>query len=70
MYEIPFIDRMGIVFVICIIGMIIISLIDYKKGQKPHGLEVDTKMFRTTNGFAVGALVVCGILAALYTIFW
>ncbi|MGE8243466.1 MAG: sodium:solute symporter family transporter [Sphingobacterium sp.] len=31
-YEIPFLDRMGFVFAICIIGMIIISLIDNKRG--------------------------------------
>lgn len=70
LWEIPFLDRMGFVFVICIVGMIIISLWDYAKGKKPKGLEIDTKMFRTTPGFAVGALIICGILTALYTIFW
>ena len=70
LYEIPFLDRMGFVFVICIIGMIIISLRDYAKGKTTNGLEVDAKMFRTTNGFAVGALIIVGILTALYTIFW
>jgi solute:Na+ symporter, SSS family len=70
LYEIPFLDRMGFVFVICIAGMIIISLIDHARGKTTHGLEVDAKMFRTTNGFAVGALIIVGILAALYTVFW
>jgi SSS family solute:Na+ symporter len=70
LYEIPFLDRMGFVFVICIAGMIVISLMDYAKGKKTHGLEIDAKMFRTTNGFAVGALLVVGILVALYTVFW
>ncbi len=68
--EIPFLDRMGIVFVICILGMYLISLIENSKGTRVNGLEVDTKMFRTTNGFAVGALIVFGIIAALYTLFW
>ncbi|WP_370445121.1 hypothetical protein [Sphingobacterium multivorum] len=31
-YEIPFLDRMGFVFVICIIGMILISIVDNKRG--------------------------------------
>ena len=70
LYEIPFIDRMGFVFVICVIFMVIISLIDEKRGVKSKGLEIDTNMFKVSNAFAVGALIVSGILVALYTIFW
>ena len=70
LYEIPFLDRMGFVFIICIFAMILISLYENKRGIKPQGLEVDSKMFRLTPGFTVGALIVCGILTALYTIFW
>ena len=69
-FEIPFLDRMGFVFMICVIGMVLISLIDNKRGIKPNGLEVDRAMFKMTPSFAVGALIVCGILAALYTIYW
>jgi SSS family solute:Na+ symporter len=69
-FEIPFLDRMGFVFLFCAIGMIIISLIENKRGVQPKGLEVDTKMFKTTPGFAVGALIIIGILIALYTIYW
>ena len=69
-YEIPFIDRMGFVFVLCIVGMIIISLIDNLRGVKAKGLEVDRSMFKLSPAFTVGVLIVCGILTALYTIFW
>ena len=69
-YEIPFLDRMGFVFLICIAAMWVISTWENRKGVKPHGLEVDKKMFRVTPGFAVGALIICGLLVALYTIFW
>lgn len=69
-YEIPFLDRMGFVFAICILGMWIISTIDNKRGVKPHGLEIDRSMFKLHPAFAVGALLVGGILTALYTIFW
>ena len=69
-YEIPFFDRMGFVFIICAVGMYIISIIETRNGVKPKALEVDTKMFRVTPGFAIGSLVICGILTALYTIFW
>ncbi|MEO7216358.1 sodium/sugar symporter [Mucilaginibacter sp.] len=70
LYEIPFLDRMGFVFIICVAGMVIISLIDAAKGKETNGLEIDAKMFKTSNAFAVGAMLICGILVALYTIFW
>jgi SSS family solute:Na+ symporter len=75
-YEIPFLDRMEIVFIFCVIGMIIISLLGKRPaapgGESPAGtaLEVNTSLFKVSNGFAVGALTVCGVLAALYAIFW
>jgi solute:Na+ symporter, SSS family len=69
-FEIPFLDRMGFVFLICVVGMILISLWDKKRGVKANGLEVDGSMFKMNNSFAVGALIILGVLAALYTIFW
>jgi solute:Na+ symporter, SSS family len=69
-FEIPFLDRMGFVFVLCVIGMVIISTIEGKRGVKTNGLEIDREMFKVDNGFAVGALLIVGILAALYTVFW
>lgn len=69
-YEIPFLDRMGFVFAICVIGMVLISLADHRRGVKANGLEIDRKMFKMEPAFLVGSLLVCGILAALYTLFW
>ena len=81
-YEIPFLDRMGIVFAVCVVGMIIISLIapapdkslvstsGNLKTSGSHALEVDASMFKPSVGFTVIALIICGILTALYTIFW
>ena len=69
-YEIPFLDRMGFVFVICVLLMILISLIDEKNGKKAKGLEIDTNMFNVSRGFAVGAMIIGGILVALYSAFW
>ncbi|MBN8864904.1 MAG: sodium/sugar symporter [Sphingobacteriales bacterium] len=70
LYEIPFIDRMGFVFLIAVIGMYVISVVENKKGIRPQGLEVDRRMFRMSPAFAAGALIVGGILTALYAIFW
>ena len=69
-YEIPFLDRMGIVFILCVVGMWIISIIQTQKGVHPHGLEIDARMFKTSTGFAVGSLIIIGLLVALYTAFW
>jgi SSS family solute:Na+ symporter len=69
-FEIPFLDRMGFVFLICVIGMGLISLVENRRGVKANGLEVDKSMFKLNPSFAVGALIICGIIAALYTVFW
>lgn len=68
--EIPFLDRMGFVFVICVIGMILISLATPAHKRPVNTLEVDVKMFKTSPGFAVGAIIVLIALAILYYTFW
>ncbi|WP_207424024.1 sodium/sugar symporter [Desertivirga brevis] len=69
-YEIPFLDRMGFVFIFCMIGMYIISMIENSKGTRVNGLEVDKSMFKTHPSFTAGSLLIIGILVALYTAFW
>ncbi len=69
-FEIPFIDRMGFVFIICVIGMVIISLYETKKGIIPNALEFDKKMFRVSPAFMVGTIIIVAVLAALYSFFW
>ena len=69
-YEMPFIDRMGFVFLICVIGMYFISIFETRKGIPTNGLEIDRSMFKMSPRFTVGMLVVVSIIAALYTIFW
>ncbi len=70
LYEIPFLDRMGFVFLICAFLMIVISLADPGSKNNPKGLEIDATMFKPQGAFAVGAVIVFGILAALYIAFW
>jgi solute:Na+ symporter, SSS family len=53
-YEIPFLHGMGIVFIICVIVMVIISLVQTSRGVKTNGLEIQSKTFRTSPGLAVG----------------
>ncbi|HMJ67543.1 MAG TPA: sodium/solute symporter [Cyclobacteriaceae bacterium] len=69
MPAIPFLHRMGYVFAILVAIMVIISLI---KPQKPNEgqVEVDAGMFKISGAFAVGTILVSGIIAALYILFW
>ncbi|MGN7204529.1 sodium:solute symporter family transporter [Pedobacter sp. SAFR-022] len=69
-YEIPFMDRMAIVFALCILGMYLISIYEHKKGVVTKGLEIDAKMFKVSTSFAVGSLIIFALIVALYSAFW
>ncbi len=69
-YEIPFLDRISIVFIIALAGMFLISIYENSKGIKVNALEVDKRMFKMSPSFIVGSLLALGILSALYSIFW
>lgn len=69
-YEIPFMDRMLIIFAICLIGMYIISMYETNRGVVAKGLEVDAGMFKVSTSFAIGALIIVTMLVALYTAYW
>ncbi len=65
----PFLDRMGITFLLTTFIMIVVSLAK-PKPLGTHEIIVDTSMFRVSRGFVIGSIIICGILAALYTVFW
>jgi SSS family solute:Na+ symporter len=67
--SIPFLHRMGYVFAILVGLMIVISFIKPRTVNQEH-IEVSTDMFRTSKAFAIGALLLMGIIAALYIVFW
>jgi solute:Na+ symporter, SSS family len=66
----PFLDRMTIVFLLIVIIMVAISLIKPKPVNDTHVIEMDTSLFKVSPGFLIGSFIICGILAALYTVFW
>ncbi|MDI1321333.1 MAG: sodium/sugar symporter [Algoriphagus sp.] len=66
----PFIDRMGYVFLILAALMITISLVEGKGKDHPKAIEIDAELFKTSTGFKFGALIITGIIAALYILFW
>ena len=69
-YMIPFMDRMGWVFIFCVVSMVIISLADPESKNNPKGLEIDAKMFKLEPSFILGAVIVVMGIVALYTYFW
>ncbi|TXE03435.1 sodium/sugar symporter [Algoriphagus aquimarinus] len=66
----PFIDRMGVVFLILAALMIIISLVEGKGKDHPNSITIDKELFRTSTAFKIGAILIAGITAALYIVFW
>ena len=66
----PFLHQMGYVFLILVALMVIISYAAPSHKDQQHALKVDVESFRTSNAFAAGALLIIGILAALYIVFW
>ena len=66
----PFLDRMSIVFVFLIVLMILMSLLDRKSNDQSRVIQIDPTLFRFSSSFAVGSVLILGILTALYTVFW
>jgi solute:Na+ symporter, SSS family len=64
---IPFLDQMGWVFLILVLGMVILA---YVLPDEKKGLEIDASMFKTSLGFAIGAGIVVAALVFLYWYFW
>jgi SSS family solute:Na+ symporter len=68
--HLPFLHRMGWVFLILVGLMVVVSLLDKRGQQNVRSIEVHPSMFRTSQSFTIGMMIVLGVIAALYTIFW
>jgi SSS family solute:Na+ symporter len=66
----PFIDRMSITFVFIVIVMIALSLLKPEAETDRKKIIMDSPMFRVTPAFTIGSVLILGILAALYIVFW
>lgn len=67
--SLPFMDRVGVVFVACMIIAILLSL---AQKPTPSTVTVDLKNidYSTSAGFNIAAAIVVLVLIALYTIWW
>lgn len=68
--DLPFMDRMTLVFLILVVLMVVMSLADRNSKNNPRVIEIDPKMFKTAPVFIVGSVIIVGILVALYTVFY
>jgi len=68
--DLPFLNRMGVVFWVCSLVLVVISLIESKGKDSETAFEVDKKWFNVTNEFKVGAVMLIGFFVLIYSIFW
>ena len=68
--DFPFLDRMSIAFVLIVGIMVLMSLLGRTRPAASSLMQVDASMFKTSIGFRLVSMLIIGILAALYTIFW
>jgi SSS family solute:Na+ symporter len=67
--ELPFMDRVGLVFVLCALIAVAVSLME-GKGRHPHAVHLGDIDFSTSRGFNLAAVAVSLILVALYATWW
>ncbi len=67
--ELPFIDRVGIVFLSCLALGIVVTLLE-KSGVQDNAVDLDDIDFATNSSFNISAIGVILILIALYATWW
>lgn len=68
--EFPFMNRMGLVFWMCCLIHVGLSLLQGKGKDQSNAFEVDRDWFKVERPFAIGAAVVVAIFTIIYAIFW
>jgi len=67
--QVPFMNRWGYVFLLLAAIMIVMSLME-SKADHPKAIILEKGIFKTTGMFKFWAIILIGVLAALYTVFW
>ncbi len=67
--ELPFMDRVGLVFLLALVLAVIVSL-TLRASSDPNRIRTDDVSYATSGTFNFGAVGVIGILVALYAAFW
>lgn len=67
--SLPFMDRMGIVFLICLAIIWVFAVIEGNK-QHAKAITISKELFSTGKGFKIGSVIVIILLIILYAIWW
>lgn len=68
--DFPFLNRMGVVFWICSLVHILISLLESKGEDSPDAFEVDTNWFKVTSTFKIGTALIVSLFLLIYYMYW
>ncbi|MBX3724414.1 MAG: sodium/sugar symporter [Xanthomonadales bacterium] len=67
--QMPFMDRVGYVFLLCAAVLVVVSLLQ-RRGADPRAIDCSAIGFTTTTGFNVASAVITAALIALYAWLW
>ena len=67
--ELPFMDRVGLVFVACMLLAIIVTFAE-NAGEQPKAINLKEIEYKTSLGFNSATVAVCLILTGLYVTWW
>lgn len=67
--ELPWMDRMGIVFLLCCTLIWLSALIE-GKGVSEKAIQINSNLFKTSRSFNISAGIICIILFVFYYIWW
>jgi SSS family solute:Na+ symporter len=67
--ELPFMDRVGLVFISCLLLAIVVSLYQ-NQGEQANAVKLDDIQFSTRSSFNLSAALVSLILVAFYAAWW
>jgi SSS family solute:Na+ symporter len=68
--DMPFLNRMGIAFWICVLVQVAISYLVLKGEDHPNAFEVKREWFKVTKSFQLGAIAIIAFFIFIYVIFW
>jgi solute:Na+ symporter, SSS family len=67
--EVPFMDRVGLVFIICVLLAVAVTYLGGAKDQE-KAIQLNDISFATTKGFNIASVGVVLVLTAIYTLWW
>ena len=67
--DLPFMDRMGLVFILSGIVMFVVSMMKKQKAD-PKAIVINKQLFKTDNVFNIASAGIIIILIVLYAVFW